>query len=389
MSATQPLYTSSRVQVAVYNKYLKKATELNVRKNPYLAAMEAKKRISYGWSKKGPGLEFEWPIAYKGLTAQPYADMEPVGASRTNVWVRAKLPWRGYVSKESISLLEKKINAGGDTSIFRIEEKLYPLQVKAIMDLLGKDIVGNDGNSTSSDSDGAYNERIHGFPSFLTTTGSTVADNSGAGICADPNDSYGGLSTALANKGGSWTAPTGLEWPEGSGSYEYSYWSPMVIDVESSRFTGDGTTWGANYKYAFLFAITYLESRFNEKWDAFFLSPYALRMMKENLEAATTTNLFVKRGPEESLLTKLGFNPISYEGVDVMSDHNIKAANRFGFGVVFDKMELRCLDDQLIQKSTDSNMDVQADIIAANNFCNLSVESPAFVCEFAGGITEA
>ena len=388
MSATQPLYTSPRVQTVVYNKYLKKATELNTRKNPYLAMLQAKKRATYGWSKKGPGLEFEWPIAYKGLLAQPYADMEVVGSSRTNVWLRAKLPWRGYVSKESISLLEKKINGPGDTSILRIEDKLYPLQTKAIMDLLGKDIVGNDGNSASSDSDGAYNERIHGFPSFLTTTGSTVKDNSGNGFCADPNDTYGGLSTALANKGGSWSAPTGFEWPEGSGSYEYSYWSPMVIDVENTNFPGSDT-WATQWKYAFLFAITYLEARFNEKWDAFFLSPQALRLVKENLESSSQTNLFVKRGPEESLLTKLGFNPVSYEGVDVMTDHNIKAANRFGFGVIFDKMELRCLDDQLIQKSTDSNIDNQSDIIAANTFCNLSVESPAFVCEFRGGITEA
>lgn len=387
MSASQPLYTSPRVQTVVFNKYLKKETQLNVRKNPYLAMLEAKKRVSYGWSKKGPGLEFEWPIAYKGLSAQPYADMEAVGASRTNVWKRAKLPWRGYVSKESISLLEKKINGPGDTSILRIEERLYPLMTKAIMDLLAKDVVGNDGNSTSSDSDGAYNERIHGFPSFLTTTGITVYDNSGTGFCADPNDSYANINTNLNSYGGSWTAPTGLEWPEGSGSYEYGFWSPMVIDVENTNFPGSDT-WATQWKYAFLFAITYLEARFNEKWDAFFLSPNALRLLKENLESSSQTNLFVKRGPEESLLTKLGFSPVSYEGVDVMSDHNIKAANRFGYGCVFDKIEIRCLDDQLIQKSTDSNIDVQADIIAANTFLNMAVESPAFVCEFRGGITQ-
>ena len=388
MSATQPLYTSPRVQVAVYNAFLKKETELNVRKNPYLAAMEAKKRISYGWSKKGPGLEFEWPVAYKGLTATPYADMEPIGATRTNVWTRAKLPWRGYVSKESISLLEKKIN-DGETSLFRIEEKIYPLQVKAIMDALARDIVGNDGNASGSDAYGPYNERIHGFPSFMGHTGSTVKKFNGAGIVADPNDVYAGLSTALASKGGTWNPPAGLEWPEGTGSYEFSYWSPMLINANSTRFPpGTGATWRSNYKYAFLFANTYLESRFNLKWDAFFLSPHALREAKESLESSNNTHLFVKRGPEESLLVNLGFSPISYEGVDVMSDHNIRNANHYGFGVIFDKMELRCLDDQLIKKDTDKNMDNQADIIAANCFVNLRVESPAFVCAFIGGVTE-
>lgn len=387
MSGTQALYTSPRVQTLVYNRYLKKETELNIRKNPLMAALQEKKRFTYGWSKKGPGLEFEWPIAYKGLASQPYADMEAVGAGRTNVWKRAKLPWRGYVSKESISLLEKKINGPGETSILRIEERLYPLQTKAIMDDIARDIVGNDGYASGSDSAGAYNERLHGLPSMLTTTGSTVKDNAGNGLCADPHDSYGGINTDLAYYGGSWTAPTLLEWPEGSGSYQYGFWSPMVIDVENSHFSGTTHNWTNQWQDAFLFAITYMQSRFGETFDQFALSPNAMRLAKQSLKGDST--LFVRRGPEESLLVKLGFSPISYEGVDVIADHNIKAPNTYGFGLIYDRIEIRCLDDQLIQKSTDSNIDVQADIIAANAFLNMSVESPAFVCEFAGGITEA
>jgi hypothetical protein len=383
MSATQPMYTSGRIQTVVYNEYIRKQTDMTLRKNPFLAALTEKGRITNNWSQKGAGPEFEWPILYKSVTTRAGADRRPILIGADNPWKRAKLPWRKYDNGQSISKFETLINGPGQNSLVRIVEKMYPIQVKSITDRIAKDIMSNDGNATT----GECNESIHGFPSWLTGTGTTVYDNSGKGLCDDPHDSYAGINTDLNYYGGSWTSATDEEWPMGIGSYEYQFWSPMLIDAGSSHLEGTTHDWAHQWKYAMLVANTFLSAQHGEKWDAFFLTPNARRQAVAAVESGAS--VLVRRGPDESTLVKLGFAPISYEGVDIEIDPNITTANHYGYGCIFDYMELRNLQAQLIMKDEDTDITAQADIVTADAFVNLRVESPAYTCAFVDGITEA
>ena len=277
MSATQPMYTSARVQVLVYNEKIRKMVDMTIRKNPILAAMKEKGRISLGWATKGTGPEFEWPVQFRSVTTYTNADRRPVGSTADNVWKKAKLPWRSLVNKQNISKFETLINGAGSDSLARIVDAMYPIQTKSIMDTIAEDIVNNDGNSSTSD----YNERIMGFPSCMGNSGSVVADDSGTGLVADPSDTYAGLRTDLAYYGGDWTPSASAEWPTGNGSYEYRFWSPQIWDVTNTSLSGETThSWQTQYRYAMLSINTYLFSQFGKTWDCFVLSPEALRQMK-------------------------------------------------------------------------------------------------------------
>jgi hypothetical protein len=66
---------------------------------------------------------------------------------------------------------------------------------------------------------------------------------------AEPSVTYAGLSTALANQGGTWTAnlttsPNATlanDWPDGTGDSEYDYFAPKLINWSSTGW-GTGAT---------------------------------------------------------------------------------------------------------------------------------------------------
>ena len=356
---------------------------MSIRANPFLAALQERKRITLNWSAKGAGPELEWPVQFRTMTATPGTDMQPIGSARHNLWKRAKLPWRSLVQKESISKFETLINAGGETTIVRIAEKLYPAQVKTIMDTIARDLY-NDGYSASSD----YNKRIHGFQSWLGNTGITAAQaGNNNGLVADPSDLYGGLYTNLGYYGGSWTPSASSEYPTGTGTYEYHFWSPLIFSTATTKYSPTTHDWAHQWKNVFNSAITYFYAQRGEKWDAFFLNPDSLRAIKDSLDG--NAQIFVRRGPDESTLTKLGFAPISYEGVDIETDHNIVQSNVRGYGVCFDHLEIMSLQDQLIKKEGDRDITTQSDVVCADAYLNMKIESPAFSCEFLDGVTDS
>jgi hypothetical protein len=352
--------------------------DMTIRKNPLLAALKEKGRITLGWSTKGAGPEFEWPVQFRSVTTYTNADRRPVGSTADNVWKKAKLPCRSLVNKQNISKFETLINGSGSDSLARIVDAMYPIQTKSIMDTIAQDIMTNDGDSATSD----YSERIHGFPSCMANTGSVVNDNSSSkGLVLDPNDQYAGIYTNLAYYGGDWTESTGAEWPTGNGSYEYKFWAPMIWDVGNTYLSSETThDWEHQWKYAFLNDSTYLFSQYAKTRDCWIVSPDAMRQIKGSLEA--DSSIYIQRGASESTLVKLGFNTLTYEGGDIITDPWLTTAYWYGYGVCFDELELRSLQSQLIMKEDDRDITTQTDVVAADAYLNLRITSPAYLSGF-------
>jgi len=93
--------------------------------------------------------------------------------------------------------------------------------------------------------------------------------------------------------------------------------------------------------------------------------------------------MYVQRGPAESTLVKLGFQTLTYEGVDIISDPWITTSGVYGYALIWDELELRSLQSQLIMKEDDRDITTQSDIVAADAYLNLRITSPAFLGEFA------
>jgi hypothetical protein len=373
MSQTQAMYSSARVAATSYNLFLKKETDMTIRENPLLAALKEKGRITN--NVKGP--EVQWDVRYRTVTVHKNADMKAISANRTNMWKQAKLPFRSKISIESISKFEK-LCQGPNNTIVTIADKIYPAQTKAIMDDLAKDLF-LDGNSATNQ----QNEGLHGLNSFTGNTGIEVADNTGGAntFCADPDDTYAGLDTDLGYYGGSWTAGTSKEWPIGQGDYEYKFWSPLLIDVANTSWAASTKTWVNTWQEAMQFAVTYQLALNGRRMDVFILSPEFLRQAASSLDA--DTQILVRRSAGESLMTRLGFSPLSYEGVDIVPDQWITDGEP-GFGLCYKDMELMNMQDQLIKRTDDSDITVSTDVIAADCYCNLKCESPAFFTKFLG-----
>jgi len=218
--------------------YMKGASDLTIRRRLFLSMLKKKGRITYNNS----GYEFRWQVEFSQPAMSQHGDGSFLDFSNHDAFRQLVLPWSGYVVSDSITMKQKAMNQGEEALINLFKTKQGRL-TKKMQTGLASEIYKGGGTSGRENS-------IYGLETCLTERTTPGA----ADRIAEPSVTYAGLSTALANQGGSWsanltTSPNATlanDWPDGQGDVEYDYLAPKLINWSSTGWGTGATDWETN-----------------------------------------------------------------------------------------------------------------------------------------------
>ncbi len=345
-----------RVETAVLARSLRQQIEPLYRDEPLLAMMRDRGRI-----KRGYGKSIDWRPRFRRRTINANAgDIVSISFPQTATRRKATLPWRSYDLGESVTKFEQYVSQGPkEVVLYNIVEKV----VEEMMDDFMTDFKGElyvDGNAGNAN-------QLMGLESWGSTSGAYSGGY--VGVC---DDTYAGLSTALGNYGGAWSATT---WPIGTGPSEYHAWTPLVVDYKDALWVGDTDTWVNTWSQCLRFATTYMRILQKKSPSLFLLNPELLRQAKDSLTSKETFEV-----TQNSDLVRLGFKTLNFEGVELMDGYNVPAT--IGYGINFDHLSLHHLGPQLVNPENDEDITTATRRFALMSFPQLVIDSPAYFIKF-------
>lgn len=352
--AEQHIAPSGRLTKANIDYFIRKKIAPIFRKSVLLAAYRSRGRMQYNKT----GYLVKWRPRYRRLTLT--AGDSIIGShtfTRDNLWTEANLPWRRYHMGQAFDEFEKLANRG--------EARFFPLvldTVAAMVEDWNEDLrlrLYYDGYSTSTPND------IHGWESPMGHDGTLLT---GVPVM-NCNDTYGGISTALAGSGGSWSPPSGKAWPEGTGDAEYPFWTPMILDYNNPLFGGD--TWKENWEAVFNYGESYINRLQGEKPNLWLLDTELVRQIKDDLNSITTLEV-----TQKSDLTDMGFVTIKYNGVEIADEYGVPANE--GYGLNLNRASIWSMYPQLYQKVSDDDITTSSELILLRGFVQHVIEAPSY-----------
>jgi hypothetical protein len=217
--------------------YLKGRADNTIRNRLLLTLLAKNGRIKYNASSH----KLYWDVKAGQRVIEAYGDDGVINFQRSDLHEQLNIDWRGY--KMSDRMTEKQRLMLGDLTAI-IDR--YSGVAEDMMDDLQDGFCGElfvDGYAA------ANTNRLHGLESFFGT-GTTVA----ADRIAQPSDTYGGHSSVLGTRGGTWStnlttypnANAATDWPDGNGTADYDWNSPKVINYSSTNWGTGSTTWADN-----------------------------------------------------------------------------------------------------------------------------------------------
>lgn len=344
------------------NKYIREVTKAIMRKRVLLAMLQSRGRISLNQS----GKLIDWKVKHKRTALVPFDDGDAIVFSRQNKYKTAQLPMRAYVVSQSMSKADKLMNSGKEAIVKKYSEMVKEL-LEDIRDGFCEQLVQVDGNASGS------TNRIHGLESMFS------ASNNASALVGTNNDTYAGLSTARGTYGGSWTGT----WPDGYGDSQYDFWSPLVVNYNSTLAAASGgwsattKSWSNTCIEALRFAIINTQ-RNSDDLDLFLLEKNLYRLALDRID--DNERLVVNRNQDPGM-TKLGFKGINVDGVDIYWEQGLTSG--VGYGLCIDELELMSWQNQLFVSLSDFNLEKVSDQVAVDFYGNLRCKSPRTQCKLA------
>jgi hypothetical protein len=352
-------------------KFLKGASDETIRDRLLLGMLENRGRIKY---KQG-GTQCTWNVRYNQNTMEGYGDGGSLDFARHDNFQQLNIDWRGYITTDMMTEKERLMNEneGGDLAIIKRYDELLNESKNSMRDRFAAEFY-IDGYLA------ANTLRLHGLESFMGTGTVAAGDR-----IAEPSDTYGGLSTALANKGGTWSdtlstqpnSTVSTDWPDGSGDPNYDYLSPKLINYSSTGWGTGSTTWEDNCERAIRQARIWMtHTGGKDGMPNLFMFASDLFYAYLNKQEAKQRLMVPFKEAED-----LGFVGVpQQDGVGIYHEFDIPAATGYGFN--FSKMELACLYTQLFAvKGPDFDMKTMAYLMACGFFGNMRYR-PKHFCKF-------
>lgn len=335
------------IQTTTITKHLREVQE-NVMDNQIITAMLQKKgTVSYNHS----GKNFDWPVRKSRSALIPYGDMQAIIPERVNRYETATLDWRGYVMPQLVSKMDKLQNRGKEAIVNFVGQ---------VVDKIIDDIKSGFAAELYLDGNAAGREKaIHGFKSWLGNTGSDQY--------TAPSDTYAGLSTVLANYGGSVISGT---YPFGKFDAEYKFWSPLIVNYTHANW-GATATWAANCIEALRKGIhgqIGLRGSTDGKIDCVVCTSSMYTDFLNQLDEKE--RIIVERNKTNSPLVSLGFGQVvNFDGVDITADNDCPATE--AYGINFGSLELLSMQSQLFVPTKDFDFTTLSDQYAVDFMGNM------------------
>ncbi len=329
-------------------RFLEKVTDLCVRKRLLLAKLKKGGRIKL---KDGGGTQYHVPVKVNRASMQTLADMGPITAARVERHKQRIFYYGMYYLADSVGLKERQLTEGyKEAFVKRINTCMTDL-MDDIKNQLPRELYADGYASGNQDA-------LIGFDS--ATGAGTVATGD---LIAMPSDTYGTLSTALGNYGGTWSDTAGAtqfnatlsnDWPDGYGLDLYDFNSPKLVNWGGTAWGTGVETWAGNCERAIRTTLSWL-SRNGGKPDMVLMDSGMLRDVK-NYFAAERQWL-----PPHEEATDLGFrDTLKLDGLILSDDFDCTPGVAYMLNT--DEITLRSVTDQLfwmkpeIEKSGDLSL---------------------------------
>lgn len=305
-------------------KYMKGASDLTLRTRLFLAMLKRKGRIEYNQS----GTDCIWQLEYSQPQVTSHADGGLLDFSNHDAFRQLSISWRGYTATDTLTKKQNAMNKGDEALINLFQTKQNRL-MKSIQNNFAGEIY-KDGEATGR------TNCIHGVETFLATGTTTAADR-----IAQPSDTYAGISTALGNQGGSWSANASTfpnaavasDWPDGQGDSEYDFLSPKVVNWSSTNWGTGSALWEDNCWRVISQAITWLTLTGGEDGmpDICVLAPNLFQGYKNHEEAIRRINI------PHKVANDLGFagNVLNQDGCAIQADFDCPFNTGYMFNTSF------------------------------------------------------
>lgn len=355
----------ARAQATTLAKHIRELEDACTRNFPALAQIEANGRITYNNGGRG----FDWPVQYRIHNVEGNTGETQRNFVRRNLFKLAAQEYRGYQAVDAMYQREFLENRG-EEGIVKVFDQFIERLTRSIRQVLGKEVY-TDGSATN-------NEKFwHGFDSMFGNNGTihvtagTQRSKNAADPVAYPSDTYATLSTVLSTAGGGeWES--GQVWPEGDGDPEYDFWSPLIIQYNSSAFA----SMDESLRYGIIH--TQKNATLDEQLTTGIMSRTLYYTLLNVIDNKETIN--VNRG-EPNSLTSLGFkNTLVYDGVEFTFDSAI-SGNK-GYAYNWRNVELKCCDSMMLKpEGPEYDIHTQAYNAVVSTLSNFKFSSPRnFVC---------
>lgn len=296
-------------------QYMKGASDMTIRRRLFLAMLKKKGRITYNNS----GYEFRWQVEFSQPTMHQHGDGSMIDFSNHQAFQQAVLPVSGYQVSDSITMKQKAMNSGEEALINLFKTKQGRI-MKKLQNGLASEIYKAGGTS-------GHENAIYGLETCLTERTTPAAGDR----IAEPSVTYAGLSTALANQGGTWsanltTSPNATlanDWPDGQGDVEYDYFSPKLVNWSSTGWGTGSTTFEDNCWRVIGQTITWLTIQGGDDGmpEICVLAPNLFQAYKNHEEAIRRISVPAKTAND------LGFsgNVLNQDGCTISADFDCPA----------------------------------------------------------------
>ena len=341
---------SARLAMLALPHYVRKQMEPPTRKSYLLREIKTRGRETY----LNGGSDIRWRPEKRrsDLTWGP-GNPNVVTFPQENRWTAAQLDYKTAWMGASLSEIEMLSLADSDSRYFKhikgvLDRKLEDFPIRFAPHLFG---------------DGVGTEKIEGLKSFSGTSAAATYEPIGL-----PSDTYAGLSTVLGADGSDWSAPSGCGWPRcgsdpDSCDYEYSHWSPIIVNYNDAELRQDTTNesagWDDCWIYACRYMMTYAGILTSSAPDVIILDPDLLRRAGDSLK----TDQQFQLDPDSKGLDA-GVKVLQFDGIKFATEFGCPPG--YGFGIKFSELELMMMGKDFIK------VDEDKDIVTGDKLYRLS-----------------
>ena len=351
------------VQAVTLNMRAKQITEPLIKKSPVFAMVQQKG----GMKMNQGGLGITWPVRYKRRSINTGGSPLNNTFYEVNRIINATLPWRIYQLGEGLSKFTILATKNDPNSYLDAFDKQFKWTLEDFtVDLAKKVYV--DGAASGS-------RELYGFESLFN--GTAVASNARVGT---PAGTYAGITSTLANYGGTFTTESSEAWPNGDGSDQYDFWAPLQIDTSNTKWSDTTKDWANNWQEQVTWCRSMMAKRNGDPPDAMLVTPFMLTQAKQNV--LSNQRFELTQNPDT---IEAGVKAMTVEGMDFIEDARIIAAAGAGIGyaVTWDKLEICCMGSQLVESDTDMDITTKNKQIALDSHIQMKAESPCYFAKFA------
>jgi len=357
----------SRVIGTTIVNHLREEELATFRKFKVFAALEASGNVMMNQSGRG----MDWNVRYRNTPVSGNTGDTPRTFSRQSLWKRAELPWRGFVTTDSIYRREMLENRNQEALVNVASGMATRLQESLEQHLAFQ--VYADGNAPGHEND------FHGLGSFTghsnqsIDTSQTTDPFKARNANVDdkfllPDDTYAGLRTNLGYYGGGRLSGTST-WPVCPVDPEADFYSPILINYNSTGFgVPNGNSWKENCVEATREGI--FQTKRNDTRE----SAIDMVILDRNLYIQYLNRL---SSSERAIVTRstglraYGFTDVfEQDGVEIASEYSVPAGQ--GYGISIGNMEMHCLESQLFT--------------AEGPFFNEELQSYRYSCSVLGNL---